>query len=202
MTFDINGNKEDISAMIIGAERYALGRRTYNLKEIWKDIAGYEGLYQVSNTGEIKSLKFNHSNKEKIIKGNKESLGYLVVTLYKDGNRKNFKIHRLVAETFISNPKNLPQVNHIDGNKQNNRIDNLEWCTASENTIHAHKSGLANSDNQKIKVNQYDLSGNFIRKWDGIVDIERNLNIDKSSIVKVCKHKRNQAGGYIWAYDN
>lgn len=202
MTININGTQEDISAMLIGAERYALGRRTYNLNEIWKDIKGYEGLYQVSNTGKIKSLKFNHSNKEKIIKGNKENLGYLVVTLYKDGNRKNFKIHRLVAEAFISNPKSLPQVNHIDGNKQNNRIDNLEWCTAKENTIHAHKIGLANDDNKKIKVKQYDLNGNFIRTWDSILEAGENLNIDNSSIVKVCKHKKNQAGGYIWAYNN
>ena len=200
MQIDFNGNEKDLSMMLVSAERYALGRRTYNLKEVWKDIKGYEGLYQVSNMGKIKSLKFSHGNKEKILKGNKEKFGYLVVTLYKNKGRKNFKIHRLVAETFIPNPKNLPQVNHIDGNKQNNRIDNLEWCTAKENTNHAHKTGLANNDNSKIKVKQYDLNGNFIREWDSITDIEKSLNIDKSSVVKVCKHKRNQAGGYVWKY--
>ena len=202
MQIDFNGNEKDLSMILVSAERYALGRRTYNLKEVWKDIKGYEGLYQVSNMGKIKSLKFSHGNKEKILKGNKEKFGYLVVTLYKNKGRKNFKIHRLVAETFIPNPKNLPQVNHIDGNKQNNRIDNLEWCTAKENTNHAHKTGLANNDNLKIKVKQYDLNGNFIREWDSITDIEKSLNIDKSSVVKVCRHKRNQAGGYVWDYNN
>ena len=117
--------------------------------EVWKDIEGYEGLYQVSNFGNIKSLpKVRHNGrgtyiqKEKILKPSNTSTGYKKIELCKDGKRKGFKVHRLVAIAFIPNPDNKPEVNHIDGNKINNNIDNLEWVTSSENTIHAYETGL------------------------------------------------------------
>lgn len=113
-------------------------------KEIWKDIEGYEGLYQVSNFGKVKSLNYKRQNKVKILKpsqtgkGAFKGQGYLSLHL----KNKQFKVHRLVAEAFIPNKENKPQINHKDGNKLNNNSNNLEWCTNSENQKHAWKNGL------------------------------------------------------------
>lgn len=107
--------------------------------EIWKDIQGYEGCYQISNLGRIKSLK---NPKEKILKNNKTSRGYLEARLSSNGKIRHFSIHRLVAENFISNTNNLPEVNHIDGNKLNNNMENLEWITRSKNNLHAYRTKL------------------------------------------------------------
>ena len=115
--------------------------------EEWKDIKGYEGIYQVSNLGRIKSLEridnSNHKVKGKILKIIPENRGYSVVNLCKDGKCKTYKVHRLVAIAFLENPDNKPQVNHIDGNKKNNSILNLEWVTAEENINHAWDTGLS-----------------------------------------------------------
>lgn len=105
--------------------------------ENWKDIHGYENLYQVSDLGRVKSVKRN-----KILKNSKSSCGYYVIELYCNGKNKMFRINRLVAQAFIPNPENKTFVNHIDGNKLNNHVDNLEWCTAKENMIHASKTKL------------------------------------------------------------
>ena len=124
-------------------------------EEIWKDIEGYEGRYKISNKGRVLSLsryKQNHTKKqyveEKIISNyinNKN--GYVYVYLCKDGKYKNCRIHRLVAETFIPNPNGFPQVNHIDGDKTNNNVENLEWCTASYNIVDYYKrSGAYDKD--------------------------------------------------------
>lgn len=109
--------------------------------EIWKDIAGYEGFYKISNLGKIKSLP-RKGVKEKILNPSKNNRGYLRVGLSAKGKVRYDSIHRLVAETFIENPKKMPEVNHIDGNKLNNNIENLEWVTKSENEKHAYKIGL------------------------------------------------------------
>lgn len=117
------------------------------MNEIWKDVKGYEGLYQISNLGRIKSLKRQVGfieRDEKILKP-RLIRSYLVAHLFKNNVAKNVLIHRMVAEMFIENPENKPCVNHIDGNKQNNKVENLEWVTHSENDLHAYKLGLRKS---------------------------------------------------------
>lgn len=118
------------------------------MQEIWKDIPNYEGLYQASNFGRIKSIQyFNHANnkiypREKILKPILNEKGYCRVDLSKSGESKRHRVHRLVAKTFLPNPYNLLEVNHIDGNKQNNNVNNLEWCSRSHNMKEACKLGL------------------------------------------------------------
>ena len=177
------------------------------MMEIWKDIKGYEGLYQVSNLGRVKSLK----NREKILNPFSDN-NYLNVDLFKNRKKKRYKIHRLVAITFIPNIDNKPEVNHIDGNKENNCISNLEWTTSSENMQHAFKMGLAKvnknmkgrfgTDNPNSKpVNQYTLDNEPHTSWDSTKDIERELKIHHSHISKCCKGKLKTAGGYVWKYE-
>lgn len=115
------------------------------ITEIWRDIPGYEGLYQISNCGRVKALPKlqGYIMRSERILTPVVCKGYLIVHLSKNGIVKNTLVHRLVAETFIDNPDNLPVVNHIDGNKQNPKVNNLEWVTQSENVKHAFKLGLA-----------------------------------------------------------
>jgi hypothetical protein len=144
--------------------------------------------------GRVKSLKFD---KEKILNIWVNDKGYSQVTLCKNGKPKHFKLHRLVALMFIPNPKNKPEVNHDDGNKENCCVTNLYWATKSENIRHAFDNGL----NKHIKqIKQYDINGNFIKEWNCIMDIQKALNIANSNIVACCKGKYKTAGGYIWRY--
>lgn len=112
------------------------------MEEIWKDIKGYEGIYQVSNLGNVKSLNFHREKKEKLLKPKLTKDGYFETTLFKEGKCKFIRTHRLVAMAFIENPLNKKEINHKDGNKLNNNISNLEWVTSSENQKHAYKLGL------------------------------------------------------------
>ena len=117
--------------------------------EIWEEIKGYEGKYRVSNLGNVKSLWMwtgdKYIRRDKLLRGVLNKNGYLYVSLSKNGQVKRFKVNRLVAEAFIDNPYNLPITNHKDGNKTNNCVNNLEWCTYSENLSHAYKIGLRKS---------------------------------------------------------
>lgn len=179
--------------------------------EIWKDIQGYENLYQVSNLGRVKSLdkivyqknKNNglsrHVYKGKILKNQKQRNGYLTVDLHNNGNFKRKLIHRLVAEAFISRTAEQNYVNHIDCDTTNNNIENLEWCSQSENIQHAYNLNRKKGPNMK-KVNQYDLKGDFIKCWSSQSEVERCLGIFQANIYKVCSGKRKQAGGYLWKY--
>lgn len=162
--------------------------------EIWKDIKGFEGRYQVSNTGKVKSLRFLGHDGERLMKLSPHHSGYLIVQL---GKRpaKTYYVHFLVASAFLPSVDGKPIVNHIDGNKHNNHVDNLEWVTYKENTEHAIKTGLRNphdtpkrfgkNNPQSKPVLQYDLAGNFIKQWDSQSDVARAFNA-KSSTVSAC----------------
>ena len=192
------------------------------------------GIYEVSNLGRIKSLerytdsKNEYGNmqrivKEKILKVNVDNKGYSTIKLC-NIKQKSFKVHRIVAETFIPNLENKPQVNHINGIKTDNRVENLEWCTNKENQKHAIENGLKNVEaitkrivefnkanritpykaieKIKKKCKQYNSNGEFIRKWESISEAGRKLNINIGNISECCKGKKKTAGNYIWKYEN
>ena len=170
------------------------------MEEIWKDIKGYEGLYQVSNLGKVKRLRFinKHTNIEKeTIKSQKiRKDGYLEVVLYKDGKGKCIQVHRIVATAFIPNIENKPQVNHIDGNKKNNIVKNLEWVTRSENMRHSARQ----LRNNVKKINQYDLNDRYLATYSSITIAGEINGIRESSIANVLTGRRNKAYGYKWRY--
>lgn len=163
---------------------------------MWKDIDNFEN-YKISNFGNVKSFTKRKSGNNLIPQISRK--GYQTVLLYNNGKPHQKKIHRLVAAAFISNKDKLPQVNHIDGNKQNNRVDNLEWCDNSYNQIHAYKTGLERPKFQR-KIKQYSLEGEYIAEFNYIREAKRYLNIDGSSISACCRGKRKSAGGFIWKY--
>ena len=171
--------------------------------EIFKDIKDYEGLYQVSNLGQILSLNYYRSGKPKLLKPSKDKKGYLLVNLYKNRKRKSYKIHQLVAEHFIPNPDNLPEINHIDEDKTNNRVDNLEWKSHKDNCNHGTRNERivkANTNGKRSKpVLQFTLDGEFVREWPSIGECGRN-GFNQRNIVSCCNGKLKQYKGYIWRY--
>ena len=171
------------------------------MKEIWKDIQEYEGLYQVSNLGRIKSFPRpgTRTKKIRILKQTIGKHGYYCVVLYKNGKPKTKIVHRIVAETFINNKNNYNIVNHKDENSLNNNVSNLEWCSQKYN-INYGTGNKRRSDTEKIQINQYDLKGNLIKEWKGIIDASKKLKISNGNIVNCCKGKRKTAGGYKWNY--
>ena len=166
--------------------------------EIWKNIEGYEGLYQVSNLGRVKSLRFG---KERILKPGNNVQGYLHVILLKNGERKWCSIHRLVAQTFIPNPDNLSDINHKDEVKTNNSVQNLEWCSAKYNCNFGTRNQRISEKTSK-PVLQFTKDGELIREWKSATDVQRNLGYDNSHISKCCNEKRKSANGFIWKYKN
>jgi hypothetical protein len=193
------------------------------MEEIWKDIQGYEGYYQVSNLGRVKSLDriiyqnknnviYSRTIKGRLLKFNNDKQGYQLVHLDKEGKRLCKKVHRLVAEAFIKNKNNKVYVNHIDGNKKNNNITNLEWVTATENNLHAYKTKLSKpksnmlgrlgKDNPCSKIiYQIDKTTNqIIKQYYGSYEAERCTGIYSSNIISCCNGKVKTAGGYIWKY--
>lgn len=175
--------------------------------EIWKDIPNYP--YQASNLGRIRSLDVNllgRNNSYRIKKGIilKQSFdkdGYLKVAL--KGNTK--KSHRIIAELFVNNPSDLPEINHIDGNKTNNKADNLEWCTRKYNIKHSIDIGLhATSETSvcSIKIMQFDKNNIFMKEYNSIREAEKETGICNATISKVCRGLGNTAGGYKWKFSN
>lgn len=171
-------------------------------------IKGYSDYYICKETSEVLSTKPCGKYKKrapKILKqinnSKLKTCNYFVVTLVdKTAKSRNKFIHRLMAETFLPNPKNKEQVNHIDGNKLNNNIDNLEWVTAKENSQHALKTGLITQDYCSKKVHQYKLSGAYINSFKSAAYAEAKTGIQKTNIGKCCLGLRNHAGGYMWSF--
>lgn len=167
------------------------------MQEIWKDIPGYEGLYQASNLGRIRSLHFRGGKNQKILTPY-NVLGYLRIRIFKDKKQKSIGVHRLIALTFILNPENKPEVNHIDGNKTNNIVENLEWVTASENVTHAFAvlGVCPHGGRAKKKVKNLDTNEVF----NSIKEASDITGCNRTSIISCCKGKYASAKGMHWAY--
>ena len=172
--------------------------------EIWKDTKGYEGLYQVSNMGRVKSLERTVTRKngrkqiirERILKPTTATNGYLRVKLCNgSGKGKGFFVHRLVCEAFHENPKNKPCVNHIDENKVNNTASNLEWCTYSENNKHGTRTARTCKS-----VGQYTPNGELVKIWQSTHEVERQLGFANGKISEAARGKLKTAYGYVWKY--
>lgn len=163
--------------------------------EEWKDIEGYEGLYQVSNLGRVKRSKGKYMKSERILMLFINTPGYLQVMLCKNNKCKKFTVHRLVANAFIPNPENKPQVNHIDEDKTNNKVSNLEWVTAKENVNH----GTRNERSSK-KIKAIDIANGEWNDYKSISECARELGLHQSSISICLKGKRKTSGGYTFKY--
>lgn len=153
--------------------------------EIWKDIEGYEDLYEVSDEGRVRNKKTG-----RILKAGKDTGGYLYINLCKDGEPKPKSIHRLVAQSFIPNPLNLSEVNHIDEDKTNNNVDNLEWISHQDNIDYSKSKA----------VNQYFPNGKLFATYKSINEASRQTGINQGSICLCCKGKLKTSGGFIWKY--
>lgn len=158
--------------------------------EIWKDVVGAEDYYQISSFGRVKN-----KGTGEILKPSKSGKYRHIELRY--GINRNFLIHRMVAEAFIPNPFNLRCVNHIDENKENNHVDNLEWCTYQYNTTYGKGSLQRNS-----KIIQYDMAGNALKIWESIKEASENLGIKYQNISACCRGKKKSSGGYMWSYAN
>jgi hypothetical protein len=184
--------------------------------EIYKSIPGYEGYYEISDLGNVKSVQrfVQHATygsrhtPERILKLKTDKYGYIQIRLCKDRIHNHYLVHRLVALVFVPNPKNLPQVNHKFGDKSDNRASSLEWVTGKENTEHAILTGLmpkakrgSESHNAK-KIGQYDLGNNLIKVYECIREAEKETGIANGNISACAKNKKNysHAGGFKWKY--
>lgn len=170
------------------------------IKEIiWKPIEGYEGLYEISNTGRVKS----HQGRKKILNISLKKDGYVQVQLYKEKKYKQFLVHRLVALAFIDNPDNKYEINHIDGVRDNNNVDNLEWCTSRENTIDAinrgsHPISAGNNFGGKEIATFY--LGVPVCKYKSIKKASESTGVHRRTITDICKGRKESYNGYVFVY--
>lgn len=175
-------------------------------KEIWKDIEGYEELYQVSNKGRIKSLERTTINaigqevhyKTKILKCKKVTKGYVQVALIKNKIRTYKLIHILVAKAFIPNPNNLPQINHKNEKKDENSVENLEWCDQPYNINYGTRNKRV-AEKKSKKIDQLTPDGELVKVWNSISECNRN---GFHHVTCCCKGRRKQDKGFIWRYHN
>ena len=178
-------------------------------KEYWRPILNYEGLYEVSNFGRVKSFDTYRKGKNgsiricrgRILKPYTNKDGYLCVVLSKNNKHKTYKVHRLVAEAFLPNPDNLPQVNHRDENKQNNNVENLEFCDCKYNINFG--TAIARRAIKQLKpILQYTLDGEFVREWASAKQAEREGGFRSECICMCCKGKIKTHKGFIFLYKN
>lgn len=178
------------------------------INEIWKPVVGYEGLYECSNMGRVKSLDryvpHRYDGEFQFIKGTIRKTkynngGYEMITLYKDGKEKTHLVHRLVAQAFIPNPNNLPEVNHKDENTKNNCVDNLEWCNREYNLYYGTRR-QRQAEKEMVPVIQYTKDGMLIKKWDSMQSVMDDLGINRGNISNCCSGRCKSVGGYKWKY--
>ena len=180
-------------------------------KEVWRGVKGYEGLYQVSSDGRVKSLERTYIDKigreryvkERILKPVIDRYGYLLVSLYAGGKQKNHTVHRLVCEAFHENPDYKPQVNHINEIKTDNRASNLEWATARENSNFGTRNeriGKKSAITKSKPICQYTLDEKIVKTWASLTEVKRQTGFGQSHISQVANGKRKQAYGFIWKY--
>lgn len=179
------------------------------MEEVWKDIAGYEGLYQVSNLGNVRSLNWRNTKLTKNLWLKPHNKGYLQVELAKNGTKKSFVVHRLVASAFLENPFGYEEVNHKDEDKRNNNVENLEWCNRSYNVLYSIKNrkNVANrkyfvrkGKNADLKVQQISKDGTVVKTWNNSREIFLVTGMSDWSISECCRGKRKTAYGYFWRY--
>lgn len=169
-------------------------------KEIWRPVVGFEGAYEVSNLGNIRSFKVGDGI---LMTPNRKKYGYMKVILFKDRKPCYKSLHRIVAEAFIPNPNNLPQVNHIDENPSNNRVENLEWCTPADNCNHGTRNDRISMSLTKkygVPVYQFSMDGEFIARYDSLSDAGRATSLSPSSIRHACLGERESVGGFMWSF--
>lgn len=159
----------------------------------WFDIPGYEGLYEITARGEVRNAKTRN-----YLNGNVNSHGYIVVSLTKNGKKKDCKLHRLLALTFLPNPSDFDCINHKDGNKLNNSLDNLEWCTKGQNNRHARET--LGVDMSAKPVYQSTLAGNFVALWANISAAAKSVGVTPLCITDCCEGRTETAGGFAWNY--
>ena len=169
-------------------------------KEYWKPVVGYEGLYEVSNFGRVKSIPRNGTVKyARILKPVTNRYGYSYVILCKNGKVKSFLVHRLVAEAFIQNNDNLPCVNHKDECKTNNNVENLEWCSEKYNCNFGTRNERVSKKLSK-SILQYTLDGEFVKEWKSAKQAEREGGFSSANITACCRGERKTHQNFIWKY--
>ena len=178
------------------------------INEIWKPVVGYEGFYECSNMGRVKSVDRYVSHiyegeyqfiKGRIRKTKLNNGGYEMLSLFRDGKEKTCLVHRIIAEAFLPNPYNLPEVNHKDECKTNNFVENLEWCDREYNLYYGTRR-QRQAEKEMVPVIQYTKDGMLIKKWDSMQSVMDDLGINRGNISNCCSGRCKSVGGYKWKY--